>query len=215
MAEFSFDFGGDLEKFRERLNAIPKRAVTSFRRVFRDSLIDVSRAMAPRLRAKSGGDGVAVRTGALRRSEQIAIDGDSLSNLTGTIRYGGSAAPYAVAQERGAEIRPTHSRYLAIPAAQGLTRGGVARNPYLGSANVVNLKTKGGGTFVIKSKRAGNLLVMQRSQGRKGAPKLIAVLVPRVRLTAKLGFERTWRLLERARLGRLYFALQEAFGGAE
>jgi hypothetical protein len=99
--------------------------------------------------------GLHVRTGALKGSIEVAGIETSSNTISGSV-VAGQRLPYARAQEYGAIIRPTHSRFLAIPIGEALTERGIAR------FRPRDIVSQGGytGTFF-----KGNVLFGKRGKG--------------------------------------------------
>ena len=113
------------------------------------------------------------RSGTLRRSIFGRVSGRRLNDLKATLFGGGRGASplYALAQEKGAVIRPVRASRLAIPIGENLTRAG---NPRFPSAADFFRQFGSEGSkqvFLVPSKRTpGNTVVMLRTGKDSAAP---------------------------------------------
>ena len=148
---------------------------------------------------------LAVRTGQLRRSlgHKLNVLGDG--NIFKLFVFIGGGVPYARIHEEGGIIRKK-AKKLAIPVGKSLSRAGVATmgGPRNSSVPLMVLKSKKPGVSLLvaaklveaKAKKAGKKL----GKGRvRLVPKLKGgkldvrfILVDKVTIPARMGFERTF-----------------------
>jgi hypothetical protein len=88
------------------------------------------------------------RSGALRNTVRFKLAGKTVKDLAVHLRAGSHRAPYALAQEFGAEIEAKSGKMLTIPMEDALSPSGVVR----GEAIIRNGRTDLGETFIYKAK---------------------------------------------------------------
>ena len=130
-----------------------------------------------RMRSSQLNAGVQTRSGALRRSFDMAASGAHLDSLSVSTFSAGSK--YARIQEEGGKIEAPPGRYLAVPLKAAKTAAGVQRKP----------PRQWNDTFFLKSKK-GTLLLMQK----RGADMIpLFAMVKKVTIPGNLGFHQTWK----------------------
>lgn len=132
-----------------------------------------------KLKYMRGRPGVFARTGTLRRSFMFKVFGKTLAELNG-IYFSDSV--YARIHEEGGLIRPTRSRYLAIPLDAVKTPSGVPRGSPRDFPN----------TFIRR--KGGSLLIMQ-TQGERAVP--LFALVSSVTIPPRLNLVEFWNSRQR------------------
>jgi len=111
---------GALDGFSDRLTAALGRRLPT-------AIGDGLRAFVGRLqRDRLSGQGVATRTGALKRSFGVSVGGDLASGIAGTVT---TTSKYFAIQEFGGTIRPVQAKFLAIPLDAAKTPAGVTLYP--------------------------------------------------------------------------------------
>jgi len=146
---------------------------------FRSYLRDLeSKLIQERL---SGGPGaLRRRTGQLARGWKVVVLGRDLQ-LVGVLF---TNIPYARIHEFGGVIKPRKSRWLWIPSEKLRTPAGVFR----GWDHVI-----WDAVFYRRSTRNPRNLVALQGMSGKARPRLIATLVPEVRIPATMGFRKLIR----------------------
>lgn len=193
------DFG-----LRRRFETMPRKMFDELHRSLKNYGNDFVRIMKERRLSKPeiSDDGLRKRTGNTSRALNSEMAGTALNDLTLTIFFRRDLAPGARVHEYGAggsgilpPIRPTKSKYLAIPLDAVLTATGVARG---GPREVAQEYDR---TFVRPSKRnSANKVIFGV---KNGVVTPLFALVPEVIIKARLGFRKTHDQLAPAR--REYF----------
>lgn len=185
-----------MSTYRSKLGSKLKLAETRIRArveaILKEGGVAFNQDMNRRLSGPTGPQSLSVRTGALRRSNKFKVERQPdryslrVSIGAGTGLPGGGT--YAEVQERGAVIRPKKAKLLAIPLAGAKTGAGVTRlaSPRL-DKTLKFLKTPGGTKLLVR--------VLRKGKGKKQRAVIqpMWVLVPSVRVPARLGFAATWK----------------------
>jgi len=148
-----------IEALREFLKEFPNANFDIVKQEFTDRTLAVHKTVLQ----KFNGTRLTSRTGALRRSFQTKVTGDSLNDLDARV-YSGSIAGkpiiYAIIHEFGGTVKAKKAYqklpggpYLNIPLSGNKTKAGVTRY------SAFDIFSAGG--FIIKSK-AGNWIVMSK-----------------------------------------------------
>lgn len=125
------------------------------------------------------GQGVAVRTGALRRSFQVIVAGTAATGVVGLVV---TTSKYFAAHEYGVTIRPVSAKYLAIPLDAAKTPAGVPRYPSPLRSSLPEAFPDG--VFVRN-------LVLFGKKGKKAIP--LFVLRKQVVLQPRIGMAALWQ----------------------
>ncbi len=152
----------DLDAYAKRLGAASTAVAPLLRQLGATVAVELQAGAVERITAR-----LQTRTGLLRRSAkgQAKLTGDTLEvRLTVGGRGGGKELAYAQIQEEGGVVRPTRSKYLAIPVGPARTGAGAGR--YASPRDVPGL------TFV-QSRRGQPLLVKAETTG-KGKRQVLA-----------------------------------------
>lgn len=134
----------------------------------------------------TGRPGVAARTGQLRRSWKVLVQGERVEDLRGTYA---TNARHARMQEFGGIQKPRTAKMLAIPLEASRTAAGVSR--WNTPLRAILPAAFPGGTFVRRSK-AGNLILFGKTSPDSDPIPLFA-LKPQVVIPARLGTRDLWR----------------------
>lgn len=168
----------DLAAYADTLERAAREVRPALRTLGVELAVELQAGAVDRITARLG-----TRTGMLRRSakgrSKITPDGLELRLSVGSGGSGRDLA-YAAIQEEGGVVRPTRSRYLAIPVGPARTGAGAGR--YASPRDVPGL------TFV-QSRRGQPLLVKAETSG-KGKRQVLAgtvyyVLRRSVRISGK------------------------------
>lgn len=156
----------DFERGIAQIRKMPDSAFPEIKRGFQSFVAQLTRQAIKNSRGLLN-----TRTGALGRSWQSALDGNSIKSLVAEVWSG---AVYSRIHEFGGVIRAKGAKYLTIPLPAAKTASGVAKGPARSFPN----------TFVKQSK-AGNLIIFQSNKD-KLVP--LFVLKKQVTIPKRLGF---------------------------
>jgi hypothetical protein len=202
-----------MRRIERGFQTMPTRMGAEFKTAFRDWGEAWQGRMADRFRGSDGG--LHTRTGALKRSLDHRVSGNSAADLK--LRLVSAGPSYARIQESGGVIRPVRAKFLAIPLEANKTAAGVARYP----SPREFIAAHPGETFFLRT-QTGKLLIMWKSptaaarksgKAAKGEAVPLWLLVRQVDIpgpnspghqqASRLGFFDTWRGMERERRVRM------------
>jgi len=191
----------------DRTRAKVERLWSRLKRVLKQVVRRQSRALTQYVKTRhlTGGttsDRLAVRSGHLRRSTKPRRVSERDGQIVGGVEFGARYASVHVGPKgKRTTIRPKSAQYLAIPLAAAKTAAGVARG---GPRDYPD-------SFVVRTK-AGNLLVMGRQTGAKGAVPLF-VLKRQVVVPARVHPEDIERVLKPRILKDIQAEFERLVGG--
>lgn len=162
----------DMKAFQKASEKMPEKLYPRMKQAFRvvgDNFLRTF--IKPRL---TGSPGVRMRAGTLARSFKKNVAGTNIKSLILMIF---TDSKYARIHEKGGTIKPTKSKYLAIPLDAAKTGAGVSR--YKSPRDVPGLKFGG-------YSKAGNPIL----RTVEGQP--MYVLVQSVTIKPRLGMFKTW-----------------------
>ncbi len=197
-----------VKKLLARLDGIPKRLGTEWRKAARDLGAEHERRVKTNqfgpFQANSFANKLRVRTGATRAGIRFTLTGAGRS----TVMRSRASGRHVRLQEFGGVVR-AKSKLLKIPLPSALTPSGNLKSSAVFGSDKTN--SKGQRSFVFKSK-AGNLIIAITTGKRKKLVPLF-VLKKQVRIPpGRLGFFRTWREMREFRRKRLGLFLSRTLG---